>query len=93
MCRSCIEFQETRTGPYFSPDDQYLLVVDKENTVEYRTVKIGALVDGMRVILSGISADDTVIVNGIQRVRPGLKVNPVSADTKPAVPKDTTTEQ
>ena len=61
---------------------RYLLVVNNQNTVEYRSVQIGALIDGMRVIESGISADDRVIVNGIQRARPGIKVTPKVADAK-----------
>ncbi len=57
----------------------YLLVVNKENVVEYRSVQQGTLVDGMRVIDEGLKADDWVVVDGIQRTRPGAKVNPTKA--------------
>jgi RND family efflux transporter MFP subunit len=54
----------------------FLLVVNDKNVVEYRPVKLG-LVDGtMRVIEDGIKPTDLVIVNGIQRARPGVVVNP-----------------
>lgn len=63
---------------------RFLYVVGKDNKVEYRPVTIGPLLDGMRVILKGISPDDKVIVNGIQRARPGLEVKPIQAEPKKA---------
>jgi hypothetical protein len=42
-------------------------------------VSLGQVVDGLRVIKDGVSADDRVVVNGLMRVRPGLKVNPEEA--------------
>jgi RND family efflux transporter MFP subunit len=61
---------------------RYLLTVNEKNTVEYRTVEIDENIDGMRVIRSGISAHDRVITVGLQRVHPGLKVNPKTAEKK-----------
>ena len=58
---------------------RYLLVVDKENKVEQRYVKIGALRDGMRVIEDGLKPEDQVVVKGIQRAIPGAKVTPQQA--------------
>jgi len=55
---------------------KYLLVVGKDNTVEQRPVQIGQLVGQLRVIESGISADDWVVTSGIQRAIPGNKVDP-----------------
>lgn len=65
----------------------YLLLVNSENVVEHRTVKTGTLVDGMRVVTEGLKSDEWVVVNGLQRARPGAKVNPsrVEASTHPAV--------
>ena len=63
---------------------RFVLVVNDRNIVEYRPIKIGAKVNGMRVIQSGVSADDRVIVNGLQRARPGAPVNPEQAETKAA---------
>lgn len=58
---------------------RYLLAVNDQNVVEYRAVQVGPLQDGARVILAGVRADDWIIVNGIQRVRPGVNVTPVRA--------------
>ncbi len=58
----------------------YLLLVDARNTVERRQIETGALEQGMRIILKGVSVDDMVIVNGLQRARPGVVVRPVRAD-------------
>jgi RND family efflux transporter MFP subunit len=55
---------------------KYLLVVGKDNTVEQRPVQTGQLVGQLRVIESGISADDWIVTSGTQRAIPGNKVDP-----------------
>jgi RND family efflux transporter MFP subunit len=55
---------------------KYLLSVKSDNVVEYRPVKLGNLHGSLRVIQEGIGPEDWVIVNGIQRARPGATVNP-----------------
>jgi RND family efflux transporter MFP subunit len=55
---------------------KYVYVVDKDRKVEYRRVVTGPLLDGLRVVTEGLDAKDTVIVSGIQHVRPGVEVNP-----------------
>jgi membrane fusion protein, multidrug efflux system len=55
---------------------KYLLVLGKDNTVEQRPVQIGQLVGQLRVIESGIGADDWVVTGGTQRAIPGNKVDP-----------------
>jgi RND family efflux transporter MFP subunit len=65
---------------------RYLLVVDNENKVEQRYVTIGALEDGMRVIIDGLKPEDQVVVKGIQRAIPGAKVTPTDGR---AAKKDT----
>jgi RND family efflux transporter MFP subunit len=55
---------------------KYLLAVNDKNVVEYRAVKLGRLHDGLRVIQEGVKPGEVVIVNGIQRARPGLTVTP-----------------
>jgi RND family efflux transporter MFP subunit len=55
---------------------RYVLVVNKDNVVEQRKVEIGPLVDTMRVIDQGLSADDRVLVSGMLRAIPGQKVDP-----------------
>jgi RND family efflux transporter MFP subunit len=68
---------------------RYLLVVNDKDVVEQRPVKVGADVNGMRVIEEGLKADDWVVVSGIQRARPGAKVTPVKEGAAPgsATPK------
>lgn len=59
---------------------RYLLVVNSENVVEKHNVRLGRLVDGLRVIEEGLRSEDWVVVNGIQRARPGGKVGPEKTD-------------
>ena len=56
--------------------NKFVYVVDKDRKVEYRRVVTGPLLDGLRVVTEGLDAKDTVIVNGLQHVRPGVEVNP-----------------
>lgn len=58
-------------------DKRYVYTVTKGNTVEYRVVQLGPIVDGLRVVRSGLRADDVVVINGLQRVRPGAQIEPV----------------
>lgn len=55
-------------------DKRYVYVVKPDSTVEYRPVQIGPLDNGLRVITSGVQPGDAVVVEGLQRVRPGVKV-------------------
>lgn len=55
---------------------QYVLVVNSENVAEQRVITTGAMAYGLRTIHAGLAETDRVIINGIQRVRPGDKVNP-----------------
>jgi len=54
----------------------YLLVVNDKNVVEYRPVKLGIASDGMRVVEEGLQPTDWVVINGLQRARPGSEVRP-----------------
>ena len=54
---------------------RFLLVVNSENVVEKRPIRSGQLVDGLRVIEEGLQPGEPVIVKGIQRARPGGKVD------------------
>ncbi len=53
---------------------KYVLTVTKTNTVAYQAVTLGPAVDGKRIIRSGLQAGEKIIVNGIERVRPGMPV-------------------
>jgi multidrug efflux system membrane fusion protein len=55
---------------------RFVLVVNGENKADYREVKIGRLVNGLRVIEDGLKAGEKIVVNGLQRVRPGTPVTP-----------------
>jgi membrane fusion protein, multidrug efflux system len=55
---------------------QYVLVVGADNKVQYRPVKLGPIIDGLRVITDGLKPGETIVVNGLQRVRPGSPVTP-----------------
>jgi RND family efflux transporter MFP subunit len=55
---------------------RYVLVVDQSNHVEYRPVELGPVIDGLRVVQTGLKAGETIVVNGLQRVRPGAQVQP-----------------
>lgn len=55
---------------------KFVLALAKDNTVAYRTVQLGAEFDGKRVVRSGLNPGDEIVVNGLQRVRPGMAVTP-----------------
>jgi multidrug efflux system membrane fusion protein len=57
-------------------DRKFVFVLDEANVVQYRPVVTGRSVDGLRVVREGLDAGDVVIVNGLQRVRPGIPVTP-----------------
>ena len=69
-------------------DKKFVLVLKPDSTVDYRSVQLGRLVDGLRVVTSGLKQGDEVVINGLQRVRPGMKVTPTLAPMTP----DTTTD-
>ena len=55
---------------------KFVLTVGSDNTVAYRTVKLGGVHNGLRVVNEGLQSGDTIIVNGLMRVRPGMTVSP-----------------
>jgi RND family efflux transporter MFP subunit len=69
---------------------RYAMVVNDKNVVEVRRVKIGALDGTMRVVAEGLATSDRVVVNGLQRVRPGVTVNPTLAEIQPNPPSTQT---
>lgn len=71
---------------------KFVLAVAADNKAVYRTVKLGGSVQDKRVIRSGLQSGDRVIVNGLQRVRPGMTVDPETAvAAAPALDKSTGT--
>ena len=67
-------------------DKKYVLVVDVDNKTAYREVTLGASVDGLRIVTNGLKSGERIVVNGLQRVRPGAVVEPqmVSMDVRSA---------
>jgi len=57
-------------------NQKFVLVVDANNSVAYRPVTLGPMVNGLRVVRDGLHEGDVVVVNGLQRVRPGMNVTP-----------------
>ncbi|CAN7194002.1 efflux RND transporter periplasmic adaptor subunit [Massilia sp. LjRoot122] len=55
---------------------KFVVVVGADGKAEYRPVTLGPVVDGMRVVRSGLKAGEKIVVNGLQRVRPGAPVTP-----------------
>ena len=53
---------------------KYVLALTSTNTVAYQPVKLGPMVEGKRIIRSGLEAGQQIVVNGLQRVRPGMPV-------------------
>src|SRR5262249_52404029 len=73
-------------------DKKFIYVVGDQNKIEYRPVEVGRLQGTQRVILKGISEGERVVVSGLQRVRPGVVVEPkmtsatADTETKPTTP-------
>jgi RND family efflux transporter MFP subunit len=55
---------------------KYVFVLGPNNVIEYRRVKLGRIIDGLRVVREGLKPGDVIVVNGAQRVHPGVTVSP-----------------
>jgi RND family efflux transporter MFP subunit len=55
-------------------DRKFVLVLKPDSSVEYRAITVGRLVDGLRIVESGLKAGENVVINGQLRVRPGMRV-------------------
>jgi multidrug efflux system membrane fusion protein len=69
-------------------DRKFVLVVGPGDTLAYRPIVPGRLHDGLRIVKSGLRVADRVVVNGLMRVRPGMRVAPTLTAM---VPDSTTT--
>ena len=56
--------------------NKFVLTLSPTNTVQYQAVELGPLVDGKRIVRSGLTAGDKIVVNGLSHVRPGMPVTP-----------------
>lgn len=70
---------------------KFVLVVNDSSKAEYREVTLGATVDGLRVVNSGLKAGERIVVNGLQRVNPGSLLAPqnVEMEAKASAPAGT----
>ena len=68
---------------------KYVLTLTPTNTVAYQSVKLGPEVEGKRVVRDGLHPGDLIVVNGLQRVRPGMPVTPQSDFAGKSGPKPT----
>ena len=59
---------------------KFVLVVGEDNKATYREVALGSAVDGgLRIVTSGLKPNERIVVNGLQRIRPGSLVAPQTA--------------
>lgn len=61
-------------------NNKFVLVVNAENQLEYRAVKLGEKINGLRIVREGLSATDRIVVNGLQRVMPNIQIEPKLVD-------------
>jgi membrane fusion protein, multidrug efflux system len=57
-------------------DKKFVLVVGADNRAAFRVVTLGRAVEGLRVVTSGLAGGERIVVNGLQRIRPGTLVQP-----------------
>lgn len=62
---------------------KFVYVIDNKDEVTYRRVQVGKLYEGLRVISEGISPGERIVVTGVQRVMPGMKVDAKLVQSKP----------
>ena len=64
---------------------KFVFVVDKDNKAEYRAITLGQQIDGLRVVRDGLKPGEKIVVNGLQRVKPGAPLTPtvVPMDSDP----------
>ncbi|MGI2001661.1 efflux RND transporter periplasmic adaptor subunit [Shewanella frigidimarina] len=61
-------------------NNKFVLVVNDKNTLEYRSVSLGEKLHGLRIITAGLSPNDTIVVNSLQKVRPNVTIEPNLTD-------------
>lgn len=57
-------------------NQKFVFAVTPENTVAYRSVKLGPVIDGKRIVREGIQPGDRIVIHGMQRVVAGMAVDP-----------------
>jgi RND family efflux transporter MFP subunit len=72
--RSAIVIDDRAVGT--DQDQKFVYVVGKNNVVDYRAVKLGRVFEGLRIVEGGLEPGERIVVNGLQRVRPGVTIAP-----------------
>ena len=57
---------------------KFVLVLDEDNSVQYRAIELGPKLEGLRIVRSGLAKGEKIVVNGLQRAMPGATVDPQS---------------
>lgn len=57
---------------------KFVLVLDQDNAVQYRAIELGPKLQGLRIVRSGLTKGEQIVVNGLQRAMPGATVDPQS---------------
>lgn len=90
--RAAILINPTAIG--VDQDKRFVVVVDAKNQTAYREVKLGTQQDGLQIINSGLQVGDRIVVNGLQRIRPGDPVSPhLVPMPNPQIISDNTAQQ
>jgi membrane fusion protein, multidrug efflux system len=63
---------------------RYVWVVAEDGTASQRVVRPGPRIDGYRVVRQGLKGDETIVIAGLQRVRPGAKITPQMKELPPS---------
>ncbi len=76
-------------------NNKFVLVLDDKQQLQYRAVTLGEKVGGLRIIKQGLKANETIVVNGLQRVRPTMQItpNPVAMTSAETLQALKTTQQ
>jgi multidrug efflux pump subunit AcrA (membrane-fusion protein) len=67
-------------------DQRVVYVVGDDGSVTGKPVRLGPKLYGYRVIRSGMTGDETIVINGLMRIRPGVKVAPQLVTLPPEAP-------
>lgn len=72
---------------------KFVLTIGEGNKVEYRQVQLGPIIDGKRIVRSGLKPGEKIIVNGMMHARPGAPVNPQEQVAEAPVPGHSTAQR
>lgn len=86
--RESILIEERAVGT--DQTQSFVLVLGTDNKVEYRPVQLGRALQGLRIVNKGLAAGDVIVVNGLQRVRPGTQVAPKQVTMGAGLPQPAT---